>query len=53
MIATLMSKGNFAMSAKIIIMIFQLANLVIVIRKEAKIRLVTLIAEIVIVIDML
>ena len=47
-----MSKGNFVMNAKIIITIFPPAKLVVVIRKEAKIRLVTLTVEIAIVCQM-
>ena len=47
-----MLKANFVMNAKIIITIFPPAKLVVVIRKEAKIRPVTLIVEIVIVCPM-
>ena len=47
-----MSKANFVMNAKIIITIFPPAKLVVVIRKEAKIRLVTLTVEIAIVCQM-
>ena len=48
-----MSEGTFVMNAQKIIMAFQLVNLVVATRKEARMMLVTLIVEIVIVCQML
>ena len=48
-----MFEGTFVMNAQKIIMAFQLVNLVVATRKEAKMMLVTSIVEIVIVCQML